>query len=76
MDLDLPASTTAHGPETLADQELQSALEALHLREKEVDKLRTQLKEVRNEPSPLPGVWGSVVLCVCSVVLCWNQCPK
>ena len=49
MDLtpDVTRASAPHGLATMADQELQRVLEALQQREKEVEKLRTQLKEVR-----------------------------
>lgn len=48
MDLtpDVTRESAPHGLATLADRELQRVLEALQQREKEVEKLRTQLKEV------------------------------
>ena len=40
-------SCSPHGLATMADQELQRVLEALQQRERDVEKLRAQLKEVR-----------------------------
>ena len=40
-------SSSPHGLATMADQELQRVLEALQQREREVEKLRSQLKEVK-----------------------------
>ena len=66
----------SHGLATMADQELQRVLEALQQRERDVDKLRTQLKEVRiTRICVCVCVYVCVCVCVCvSVYVCVCVC--